>query len=83
MREVFHKALQSMDGVMGKVVSNMAAGDKLSEDEALTRYVLLHRGNPRAIATFAAEQRPAHGQNPLQAAHEYETQMEAALKARR
>jgi hypothetical protein len=64
--------------MIGRIVPALSINEQLSDEEALTRYLLVHRGNPRAIADFAAQNVP-RGMDPLTAAHEYETDMERRL----
>lgn len=75
VRSVVHGGVKRLDERMGAIVPQLSTGETLSDDEALTRYALLHRGNPRAIADFAATNAP-RGTDPLHAAHQYETEME-------
>lgn len=81
LRQVVHGGLAGVNKFLGKTLPALSTGEQMSDDEALTRYVLLHRGNARAIADFAATSAP-RGTNPLQAAHDYETEMEKKLKER-
>ena len=81
LRQIVHGGLGKLDEMMGRVIPSLSTGEALSDEEALTRYMLLHRGNPRAIADFAATSAPK-GKDPLSAAHEYEQDMERRLAAR-
>jgi len=53
----------------------------LTRDEQLARYVQEHKGNPAAMAAFAARFAP-RGSDPLAAARQYERVMEQQLKIR-
>lgn len=79
MRDVIAKAYAGAQGMVGNVVQKMQAGNVLTPDELKQRYVAEHRGKPEALLRFAISQAPK-GANPMQAAHEYEQQMEQLLK---
>lgn len=76
--------LGAMDDVMN--LSRMVAKDMIQDPAwnqrlAEQRYLTFHRGNPMAIAEFAALNAP-RGENPLKAAADYEESMERSLVQR-
>lgn len=81
IRHTVHAALKGVDAMLGKMLPALATGETLSQDEALTRYVMTQRGNPRAIGDFAAKYAPP-GLDPMRAAYDYERDMEKALAER-
>lgn len=82
MRGLIHEATaqarEMLDGVVGEIGKE---NKRLSDDEAVARYMAQHRGDARAIAAFAA--RFGKGETPLHAAYRYEKAMEGKLKERR
>ena len=82
MRQTIHEATaqarEMLNGVVGEIRQE---NRRVSDDEAVARYMAQHRGNARAIADFAA--RFGKGETPLHAAYRYEKAMEAKLKERR
>lgn len=82
MRDLIHGAVgdarELLDGVVGSIKKE---NGRLSDEEALARYVAQHRGDARAIAAFAA--RFGKGETPLHAAYRYEKTMEKKLKEKR
>ena len=84
MRNTIHNALANARDIIGKATSNISEGNKLSEDEMLQRYMLMHRGNPVATAQFIAGNRDRipDGVNPLTAWRNYESKMEDLLRSR-
>lgn len=81
MRNIVHRAAIGVNDVLGRVMSNIIAGDVSSEDEQLQRYVTLHRYNPLATQAFVTQYAPP-GVNPVAAQNEYERAMESMLKQR-
>jgi len=75
MREVIEGARDQMR-VWDDAVSH---GGTLSDEEMVRRYVQQHRGQPDALLGFAS--RRASGGDVLQAAVDYEQDMEQRLRA--
>jgi len=81
---MIHNALASARDVANKVTANIRDGNVLTDDELLTRYVAMHRGNPLGTAQFVMgnRERMPEGQDMLGAMRSYEKRMEELLKAR-
>ena len=78
MRDVAHEAVIGARQILDGVVGQLALGNRLTRDEALTRYVSEHRGKPQAMMAFAARYAP-QGTHPAVAASAYEKAMEQKL----
>jgi len=81
MRDIIHKAIIGSRDVLDGVVDDFAKNNQLTEDEMLSRFVGLHRGNPRAMAKFVSENAPV-GADRMKAWRDYESKMEQQLTAR-
>ena len=81
MRELIHKAIIGSRDVLDGVMGDFSKGNTLTDDELLSRYTALHRGNPRAMAKFVTTNAPP-GTDPMKAWRQYESTMEEKLKSR-
>lgn len=86
LRDDIHGAAQLVHDLLGETVRDLAnQTNTLTEDEAVVRYLGMHRGNPRAIVDHATRAKLAGrlpGQDPLTAAATYEKDMEKATRKR-
>ena len=65
---------------LSDVVGDLRDENRLSDDEVLAQYSAM-RGNVPQLIAFAQERAPA-GEDPLQEALRYESEMEALLRQR-
>lgn len=80
MKNLLEGALRSARGMMLPfVIDAVESSGQLTDQQAVARYEMLHRGNPLAMAQFVAERAPK-GQGPLAAMREYEAAMEKLRK---
>ncbi len=80
MRDLLHNTLADARSFVGSVVDDLRDENRLSDDEVLAQYSAM-RGNVPQLIAFAQERVPA-GEDPLQEALRYESEMEALLKQR-
>lgn len=81
MRKILRRAVDNTRDALESVAPRLSSGT-LTEAEQLDRYVRKHRGRPREMMAFAQRKAPA-GKTPLEAAAEYEEEMERRLIAAR
>lgn len=76
MKKLLEGALSSARGMMLPfVIDAVESGGQLTDQQALARYDMLHRGNAVSMASFVAERAPK-GTHPMTALREYEQAME-------
>jgi hypothetical protein len=88
IKNVWHEAaIQTHDLLDGLVQQWRGDQSQITGDEALARYVMLHKSNPLSLQEYVARHIAAGhvpaGVNPLQAMRDYEAAMEAELKKRK
>lgn len=77
MRRMLRAAVSSAADAL-QAIRPITTGGGLTSEEQLQRYIVKHRGNPRAMMDFAGRLAP-EGSSPLEAAAKYEETMEARL----
>lgn len=86
LRDDMHGATQLAHDLLGETIRDLAnQTNTLTQDEAVVRYLGMHRGNPRAMIDHAARAKLAGklpGKDVISAAAGYEKDMEKATRAR-
>lgn len=83
MKKLLEGAISSARSMMLPfVIDAVESSGQLTDQQAIARYEMLHRGNPLAMAQFVSERAPK-GRDPMAAMREYEQAMENLRKGGR
>jgi hypothetical protein len=81
VRGTIHEAIVGAREIVDRTLEGAGADDELTDDQLLARYEV-HRGNPPALFDFVRTSTGLGGPEAVEAAVEYEREMEALVKSR-